>query len=423
MRSLKLRLEVGKKTAVYIQIMFVLVMLWLRDVLHFPSYISYLTDILLLIVIFSVFYKKKTFDIYTGAIPQYIIVALIFIFMVIGAIINAVEPLLVLWGMRNNLRFFLFFFMCIVLLDKSDIDCFIKLFKVFFWINFVMVLIQYFGFGLSGDYLGGFFGTARGCNGYLNVFLCIILSITLSEFFSGKIKFRIMLAYMILSLVVASFAELKIFYIELIMMVIVVIFLTKPSMKTIVISLTLIAIIVFGSIALFLYDPYSFNIFFDSDALEFYLSGNGYTNSGDFNRFTAISQIQTQFFGDNMFLTIFGFGLGNCEYSQFEFLRSDFSEMYGHLNYRWFTHAWVYLEQGIVGIILIVAFFVSLLVYAIKFARLKNSHYMVISIAFIPTCLIGLIYNVGIQVESCYLIALVCAIPYIINKSNDIRSL
>lgn len=423
MRSLKLHFEVGKKTAVYAQIGFVLVMLWLRDVLRFPSYISYLTDVLLLIIIFSALYKKRTFDIYKGAIPQYIIASLIFICMIIGAIINMVDPILVLWGMRNNLRFFLFFFMCVLLLDKSDVDNFIKLFKIFFWINFLMILVQHFAFDLEGDCLGGIFGIVRGSNGFLNVFLCIVASVVVAEFYSRKMKFSHLLCYLFVSLLVATLSELKAFFVEIIIMIFVVILFTKFSTRTIIITFTVIMVLAVCIILLFIYEPQIFEVFANIKTIKFYLAGNGYTNSGDLNRFTAIAEIQDTFFEGNPLLTMFGFGLGNCEYSQFEFLRSDFYNAYGYLNYRWFTHAWVYLEQGVVGIVLIVSFFISLLVYAIKYARLKNSHYMVISIAFIPTCMIGLIYNVGIQVESCYLIAMVCAIPYIINKFDDIRGL
>ena len=174
-----------------------------------------------------------------------------------------------------------------------------------------------------------------------------------------------------------------------------------------------------GLVLLYMYDFHSFYVLFDSDALEFYMTGKGYTNSGDLNRFTAIEQIQATFFKDDILLNWFGFGLGSCEYSQYSFLQSDFSKMYGGLNYRWFTHAWVFLEQGMIGILLLLAFFVSLLVYALKKLTAENKYYTIISVAFVPNCILGLMYNTAIQIEVCYLIAFMCAIPHIASKNLE----
>ena len=38
--------------------------------------------------------------------------------------------------------------------------------------------------------------------------------------------------------------------------------------------------------------------------------------------------------------------------------------------------------------------------------------------SFIPTCIIGLIYNSALELETAYLIALVCAFPFILEKRN-----
>jgi len=279
-------------------------------------------------------------------------------------------------------------------------------------------LIQYYIFGLSGDYLGGFFGTTRGCNGYLNVFVCIIYAVALAEFLESKIKAGKFVLYLVTVLFIAIIAELKVVYIEMVFMSVFAVILSKPTFKTISLSLLCLVGFILGAIALLIYDPKSFGVLFDFDMLEWYLTGTGYTSSGDLNRFTAIGQIFNMFFKGNPIHALFGFGLGNCEYSQFSFLQSDFALKYGAINYRWFTHAWVYLEQGAVGLALLVAFFISLLIYACTKSRSSSKRYMIMAIAFLPTCIIGLIYNTAIQVENCYIIALVCALPYIANKSK-----
>lgn len=414
--------KTNNKTLIYAQILLVLVMFWLRDVLHFPSAITYITDLILIILVFQCCYKRTEYRVRKDVIPQYVIVILIVAFMLFGAIINAVSPLLVLWGMRNNLRFFIFFFVCVDLLDISDVHKFFDIFKKFFWINFAMCTVQYFVFGLRADYLGGFFGTTQGCNGYLNVFICILCSIAISDFISSKIKVGKLILYLSAALYMALLAELKVFYVELIIMAVFAVILSKPSFKTVMVSVVVCVGFVAGAVALLFYDPASFEVLFDFDVLELYLTGTGYTSSGDLNRFTALEQIFSSFFRDKWWLVLFGFGLGGCEYSQFSFLQSDFAMKYGSLNYRWFTHAWVFLEQGAVGLILLVAFFVSLLVYTCRKMTSSNKCYMIMSVAFLPTCILGLLYNTAIQVENCYIIALVCAIPYIVNKSHLLRS-
>ena len=355
---MELRLLLKNKTIIYAQMFFVLVMLWLRDVLHFPSAISYITDVLLLFLVFTSLYGKNKFNILRTLIPQYAIVLAIVICMLFGAIINYVEPMLVLWGFRNNLRFFLFFFVCVNLLDASDIPFVLVVFKKFFWANAIMCAIQYFVFGLQEDYLGGFFGIERGCNAYLNVFICMICAIVLADFYVGKMKTGVLALYLVTSLALAFGAGLKIFYVELILIVVFVVILFKPSLKTVIICILSLLVLSVALALLYTYDFASFYLLVDGDALEYYIAGEGYTNSGDLNRFTAIEQIQKTFFRDDKLLSLFGFGLGSCEYSQYSFLQSDFFKIYGSLNYRWFTHAWVFLEQGMIGLLLLVSFFV-----------------------------------------------------------------
>ncbi len=418
MRLRAINIKWNEKSLVYIQIIFVLFMLFLRDVLSFPSVITYFTDVVLVLLAVQSFYNNPKLRIYKDALPQFVIVGFIVFFMFFGAVMNWVEPLLFIWGLRNNLRFFIFFFICVNLLELSDVDNFLNIFQKFYWANLVVCVIQYYGFGLKADYLGGFFGTTRGCNGYLNVFLCIVCAISFANFLVAKMKMWLFSLYLASVLYISILAELKVFYFELVLMIVAAVVLTKPSVKTISITLVCVVGLLVGLGVLAVYDPETLGVLLDLDALELYLSGTGYTSSGDLNRFTAIGQISKQFFGSSIFYTLFGFGLGGCEYSQFSFLQSEFSQQYGELKYRWFTHAWVYLEQGAIGLILLFVFFVSLLIYVCKKVGSVNKYYMIIAITFLPTCMLGLLYNIAIQIECCYIIALVCAIPFIANKST-----
>lgn len=86
--------------------------------------------------------------------------------------------------------------------------------------------------------------------------------------------------------------------------------------------------------------------------------------------------------------------------------------------YRWFSHAWIYLEQGLIGLILTVLFFVSIALAIIKRFKMKKV-YTLAAFSFIPTCIIGLLYNSALELEATYMIALVCAFPFILKKRNN----
>ncbi len=417
-RTLTIKLPSKNKLLVYCQFILVMIMFWLRDVLHFPSAITYLTDVILVYALFMKFPIIRNRIKQANCKHQLRIVGLIVLCMVIGAMFNLVSPLLTLWGARNNLRFFAFFFVCIGLLEERDADSIIKLFKVFYWLNVLMCLFQYFVLGYSNDYLGGFFGIAQGCNAYINILICIILSFVFGEYFAKKIKFIILIPYVITTLLIATLCELKIFYIEFIIITIVTLMCTKPSFKT-------VGICIFGVIGFLVaiqlmmrYNPEILKMFTDPDSIEYYLNGNGYTNSGDLNRFSAIQDIHQMFFDGNLFHSLFGFGLGSCENSSFSFLQSAFYKQYSYLNYRWMTHAWIYLEQGAIGLILLITFFISIFSYVIYNRKKIRKDVQIAIIAFLPTCLIGIIYNCALEIEACYLVAIMCSLPFILVKQK-----
>lgn len=420
-RTLTIKLPAKNKLLVYCQFILVMIMFWLRDVLHFPSTITYLTDVILIYIIFMKFPLIRAQIRQAKCKYQLRIVGLIVLCMMLGAIFNLVSPLLTLWGARNNLRFFAFFFVCIGLLGKKDVDSIVTLFKVFYWMNVIMCLFQYFVLGYSNDYLGGFFGITQGCNAYINILICIILAITFGEYFTKRMNLIKLIPYVITTLLIATLCELKIFYIEFIIIAFVTLLCTKPSFKTIGICF-FIGIGLLMAIQLMIrYNPEILAMFTDPDSIEYYLSGNGYTNAGDLNRFSAIQDIHARFFDGNLFHSLFGFGLGNCEYSSFSFLQSDFYKQYGFLNYRWMTHAWVYLEQGAIGLILLVGFFLSILGYIIYNRKRIRKDIQIAVIAFLPTCLIGIIYNCALELEASYIIAIMCSLPFILMKQEKRR--
>lgn len=408
------KIPLRRNFIINIQIVFVCFMWMAISMFHLPSVITYVTDILLVLSLFFCL-KKVSWKIKkTNYLLLYIIILMIITNTLIGAIVNGVSPLLYIWGFRNSMRFYLFFVVCTVLLRTKDIYGIIKLLKVFFWINVLVCSYQYFVLHLFGDYIGGIFGTIQGCNGYLNVFLMINWAIILGEYSQKKVSLIKLVVVAITCAYVASIAELKVVYIEMIIMVGVCFLMMKPSLKT----LGLIICLIFGSIIgikiLMTVSPESLELIFDVESRTRYLAGNGYTNSGDLNRFTALSSIHEMFFKDSFVGNLFGFGMGNCDTSSYTFLQSDFFIKYEYLHYRWFSHAWIYLEQGILGILGSISFFVSMIILLIKdkrYTEMKEWHISVIIISVFS--MINLIYNSTLQTEASYLLAFICAIPFV----------
>lgn len=96
--------------------------------------------------------------------------------------------------------------------------------------------------------------------------------------------------------------------------------------------------------------------------------GDGY-NISHLNAFDDINRLS---FHNNIILKLFGYGLGGCEMSLFSLLISDFYKMYGHDNYRWFTHMMIYLQNGLEGIVLYINIFVQIFIHTIRKRKIFN---------------------------------------------------
>ena len=140
-----------KRMVVFMQILYIHFMLWIRDILGLPFAITYLTDILTIYMIVFHFFSIKKGFLKRDLRPQRNIAISILICMILGTMINLVNPLLVLWGLRNSFRFFIFFFICVGILTKKDIIKFVEFFKIFFLMNTLMITYQFFIQGYRDD--------------------------------------------------------------------------------------------------------------------------------------------------------------------------------------------------------------------------------------------------------------------------------
>ena len=325
-----------------------------------------------------------------------------------------------LWGFRNNFRYYAAFFAFAAFLRAEGVEDYFHIFDKIFWLSFGISLIQYYILGLKGDYLGGIFGTAQGVNGYTNIFFSIILSRSMVLCFEKKESQKLCVAKFLAAFWIAALAELKFFFVEAILIIVLTALFTNFSWRkfwivaggiTAVFSFAALLAIIFPNFAGFL----SIDWFRETAT-----SDKGYTSSGDLNRLTAIAK-SNELWLTNWGQRLFGLGLGNCDTSNFALVNTPFYEQYEHMHYTWMSYAIMYLECRWIGLIFYFGFFV--LVYLAierieKRVDASSKSYCRISRIIAICCAIISVYNSSLRGESGYMAYFVLAIPFARNRDS-----
>ncbi|MGU8471674.1 hypothetical protein ACV3P7_10495 [Clostridium perfringens] len=268
------------------------------------------------------------------------------------------------------------------------------------------------------------FGFEQGCNAYLNVYLSIITAICICQFMYKKINILSMLFIVGSSSVIATLGELKIYYVELILIVICAILLSKKSIKSFLIVITCCCSLFIGIKILSKTSNESLKFIQSIDSLIEYDSRIDY-GDGDIriSRFKVFNQVNDYFFRDNTYLKIFGFGLGSCEDSEtFSWFNSDFANEFGFLQYRNLSSAMLYLETGWIGLFGFIFIFIFIFILAYKY----KSDFMDTEYAYIPVLtqivcvltVIGVFYNSAIRREVAYFTYFILSLNLILIKAR-----
>lgn len=335
----------------------------------------------------------------------------------IGFVLGAKSPLYYLWGFRNNFRFFIYFFACSVFLKQDDAEGYLNALTPLFYLNFIVVLFQFFVLGRSGDYLGGIFGVHKGANATTITFLLIICTREILNTFQ---KIKGVWSCMIkcfLSIMIAILAELKIFFVLLGIIIGLSSIYTKNSARKMIVILSSVAALYIGAQVLVLVFPNWENWFSLEYMIAHVSSKNGYTNSGDLNRLTSVPIIWNNFL-NTWPERLFGLGMGNCDTSVFSFLNTPFYQEYAYLHYNWFSIAFTLLETGIVGLGCYMGFFVLLYVCINRRLKRNPQIQMDCQLAKVLAVLsmILIVYNQSMRIEAAYMMYFVLALPFISNE-------
>lgn len=353
-------------------------------------------------------------------IPKTFICFFIYIFIgIFSGLLNAESPLLLVWGLRNNLRFILFLYSCYVLIRREDLERIFKLLWIVFWISLPLCTIERFFVNypagtIVGDMVGGVFWNYSGCNLPLNVILCICLVRATIGYFTNKVSIVKFIAVCISALYMAATAELKVFLFEFAVIIIVTAIFERIKWNKVII-LVLGAFAFSNIVSLFVTlngtSSYDYSAIFSINGfLEYATRSSGYNGTGDLNRLTGVATIANNIFNNNLEKIMFGIGIGNAEYTNF--FASNFYIQYSNLNYQWFQMIWTFIETGVLGIVSYLSFFISTFR---KTAKLKVSD-MNISTTKIMILIMFIlfVYNISLRSEaSGYLLYLILSIPYI----------
>ena len=391
---------------------FSIVYRFLCDYLGMPSAFRYIIDFcLLLCLIISGPAVSKTSR---HPISRYIVIYLVY--CCIAYILHYQSPVYFLYGLVFYFRYYLFFILFIANFKEKDAYNCLQFVYGLFYVNAFICLLQYFVFGFYGDNLGGIFGFVQGCNGYLNVYLIVTLSISLYYYLNHRENIWQFIIKIIICLGIASVAELKFFFIEFLAIVLFSVMFTGFSWKKLWIILSS-GIAVIGGVYLIsrLY-PYFISFLNVNTWLDLSTSGSyasGYGGVGQVNRLTFVTVLNSNFLVTDL-LRLTGLGIGNCAFSSIPLFNTPFYERFSRIRYQWFTSAHTYLEQGWIGILLYLGFFVFIFLLGRK--KRKEGSSPLFCFLSQGMCIISLLiflYNNTLTMESGFLIYFIIGLPFI----------
>ena len=390
---------------------------FLTELLPIPDAIKFLCDGFLVLLLLKLFSQRFT-KIDNYSMPFVVIVGLFFFITLVGYLFNYQSVFYYLWGLRNNIRMFVAFFAFAYLADWEDAKGWIKALDVLFVINFAVVILQYFS-GYGQDYIGGIFGTSKGCNGSLLIFLCIVFAKTILSFMRGEEKMSKCIFVSVASLLVSTLSELKMFFILFILILFMASFMTAHSIKkTLFFAFVAVLVVLFSTLLTVLYKD--FTDFLSFDSLIKALTDTGYATDEDIGRFTALPVISQRFL-PGFFRKLFGLGLGNCDSSSLSMFNTPFFESHQTVHYSYFSYAFLFLETGFVGLALYASFFVASFFVSRKLKKLEMADEFACQMSIILSVisLILLVYNSSLRMEIGFMLFFVLALPII--SANEQR--
>lgn len=389
-------------------------LLWglIFHLLSLPSLIKYTADVAWIVLLcFMVFNRNIRID--KKIFPLFLLVSVFFIYCLILYFLNYQSIIYLLWGIRNNFRFYVLFFAVVFYFRERDAYRSLQILDLLFWVNVPVMLIQYFVFHYEQDYLGGIFGIESGANANTIIFFTIVLSCSILRYMEKKESFALCASKCVVSLFFAALAELKFFFVFFIIIMVMAAFLTSFSWRKLLIF-TVCAVVIFLTSTLLVTLFSNFEDFMSIEKIWEAATQEHYSSEQTVNRLSAIPTLSKTIVPETSD-RLFGFGLGNCDTSSFAICNTPFYQNYGHLRYTFFSAAFLFLEVGYVGLVLYTVFFI--LAFFMIRQRIKkglcNELHGRIALIMAVLSLILIFYNASLRAEAGYMVFFILALPFV----------
>lgn len=418
--STKKMLRIEKRSMAQWMILWILLLplLWgiLFEALHIPSAFKYTADIIWVILLGLMVMRQKII-VSKRVLSLVILVLVFFLYSLVSYLLNYQSVIYFLWGMRNNFRFYVFFFAVMMFLQEKNAEKCYQMLDILFWINAPIVLIQYFILGYKQDFLGGIFGTESGVNATTIIFFAVVISRSLLLYMERKESFSLCASKCIVSLVISVLAELKFYFVFFLIMLILSVLLTSFSWRKLLMFFVG-AVAVYITSALMV-ELFGFEGFMSIENIWQLATQKHYSSNDTVNRLSAIPTL-SEMLVPEWKNRLFGFGLGNCDTSSFDICNTPFYQMYGYLRYTFFSCAFLFLEVGYVGLFIYVCFFVicGFLIYkGIREERCNKLHGR-IALIIAALSLVLVVYNACLRTEAGYIVYFILALPFLDRESD-----
>ncbi|KIR02424.1 EpsP [Lachnospiraceae bacterium TWA4] len=220
----------------------------------------------------------------------------------------------------------------------------------------------------------------------------------------------------------AVLSELKIFYLEIVLLFLVLSFLYRKSYKVITMAVIVGVITMIGIWGLYEFFP-KFDGYFNLDnIMNNFFSKESYGSYEGLSRSTQLSYVWNHFLS-TWKLKWFGIGFGNAEYSGLRIFTSPFYLKNWQSSYQWFCASFIFTETGILGLLVNGVIYINYIYTAFKAKVIESQEFSYKIIAMLIGCLAlgNLFYDQTLKIEtSGYLVVCILSFPYIIQKETGL---
>lgn len=384
----------------------------LIEILPVLSPLKFLSDVLIFFLVYFILMKRKVES--RNIFFLYIKLILFFLFATtfISYFFHYENVLFYFWGTKNLFKYFIFWFACVLFLKKEDFFLFVKINIVLLFINTLIMTYQGLILQLYCDNVGGLWGTITGVNLYTNIHLLVTNIIAIVLFTTKRTSFFFVLLIILCSFLQAAVAELKFFFIEFLLIILLNFIICKNKLRSFsLISIGIICLSIGFIWLLYFYD--NLQDFFNLSTMLSYSEESYAARGSGLDRTTALPLISTLFL-TSIDTFLFGIGLGNAEFTTL--YTPYFVKYYGFYNQHLFSHAMLFLETGLIGLILYCSFFIMISIHSwIN----KNKIECCVSFILSTVVLVLISYNQSMRLDSALLVFPFLAFPFISSKRLD----